>query len=112
MECLWPWALEEVSMSGKSKKIKIRMKEAAYKEWDQVKKKKKQDMIEFLKKYTDIENVEELMDTVDNIDFIVREHPEIIDHETPTEKLLENWEDSVGDLFPEAKETKNEKRRG
>jgi hypothetical protein len=91
-------------MGEELKKTKTKVNEDAYEEWESLEDKKTEDMIELLKKHTDIDNVEEMVEARDNIDFIVEKHPELIDHDTSTDELMDQWEETMGDVFGESEQ--------
>ena len=56
-----------------------------------------------MRERTQIHHLEEIIEAKDNLDIIVKEHPEIIDHETPIEDLMEQWENTVKDALTKDK---------
>jgi len=91
---------KESRMSEKSGKTRATLDEKAYEEWEKIDAKDTGEMTRFLREHTDLDDVEGMVDAKDNIEFIVRKHPEIIDRRTPTDKLVEDWEKSVEQAFP------------
>jgi hypothetical protein len=84
--------------AGKGR-TRTRISDGAYAEWEGAENKDGKDLAEFLLKHTEIENIEEMVESRDNLEWVAREHPEIIDGKKSSDEIVQGWEESIDDLF-------------